>query len=82
MREAMRRVRHKNDKIVMEEASYDLFMGEWLKCYCNYNVETTTGYFFRAVLILLENQLMRSYLQTLPKPVLEIKIFSRPIRTI
>lgn len=53
MRDTMSRLRHRQDKIVMTEEQYEPFMQEWIKCYCNYNLEAALGYFFRGVLILL-----------------------------
>lgn len=41
-------------------------MQEWMNCYYNnYNIDTTTSYFFRGVLALLENQLLIHYTRTL-----------------
>jgi hypothetical protein len=36
-----------------------------MKCYFNYNIEITVGFFFRGLVALLENQILRYYLNTL-----------------
>lgn len=36
-----------------------------MKCYYNYNLEITAGFFFRALLAILDNQLLRHYLFSL-----------------
>lgn len=36
-----------------------------MKCYYNYNIEITVGYFFRALAAVLENQILRYYISTL-----------------
>lgn len=82
MRETMSRLRHRQDKIVLQEEQYEAFMQEWLKCYCNYNLEAALGYLFRGVLILLENQLLRAYTFTLTQSQLYDRIYRRPIRVI
>lgn len=82
MRETLGRLRHRQDKVVLEEDQYEPFMQEWLKCYCNYNLEVALGYFFRGVLVLLENQLLRAYTATLSPQQLSDRIFRRPIRVI
>jgi len=40
-------------------------MQTWLKCYYCYNLDLNVRHSFQAVLVLLENQLLRSYISSL-----------------
>ena len=65
IREVMRKVAQRNDKIVLPAEKYLDYMQEWMKYYYNYNMDTTISYFFKGVLALLENQLLAHYFSTL-----------------
>lgn len=57
-------------------------MQEWLKCFYNYNIDTTVNYFFKAILSLLDNQILLHYFYTLtPKQKYE-RMYERPIKMI
>jgi len=54
MRDNLKRVKHRSDKVVMTEDFYDGFMQNWIRSYCTYNnVESTVVSFFRGVTVLL-----------------------------
>jgi hypothetical protein len=53
IKDTMKKVRHRSDKIVLPEEKYLEFAQEWMKCYYNYNIDITVSYFFKAVLALL-----------------------------
>ena len=57
-------------------------MQHWINFYCTYNLETAPLHFFRAVLVLLENQLMLAYLRLLPQPQVYFKVYNKPIRIV
>ena len=40
-------------------------MQEWMKYYYSYNLERTIEYFFKGILVLLENQLLLTYFNQL-----------------
>lgn len=56
---------HSEDKIVLGEEHYYGFMQNWMKCYYGYGQELNVRAAFQAILVLLENQILRSYLQSL-----------------
>lgn len=57
-------------------------MQEWLKCYYNYNIDVTVSSFFKAVLALLENQLLLHYTRTLTAQQIYERMYRRPIKSI
>lgn len=64
MRDNMRRGRHREDKIVLDEDKYDGFMQNWINMLCTYNhMENLVIGFFRGVMVLIENQIMRAYVR-------------------
>lgn len=57
-------------------------MQEWLKCFYNYNIDTTVSYFFKAILALLENQILLNYYHSLSPKQLHERMYQRPIKLI
>jgi hypothetical protein len=53
-----------------------------MKCYYNYNIEITVSSFFKGIMALLENQILREYFKTLSREQKEEKMYRRPIKII
>jgi hypothetical protein len=53
-----------------------------MKCYFNYNIDITVSSFFKGIMALLENQILREYFKTLTREQKEEKMYRRPIKII
>ena len=53
-----------------------------MKCYYKYNIEITVSSFFKGIMALLENQILREYFKTLSREQKEEKMYRRPIKII
>jgi len=53
-----------------------------MKCYYNYSIEITVSSFFKGIMALLENQILREYFKTLSREQKEEKMYRRPIKII
>lgn len=82
LKDLFKKVRHKQDKIVLQDANYDKFVEQWMKCYYNYNIEITVGYLFRSLAALLENQILRYYVNSMTNQQIKEKKYYRPIKVI
>jgi hypothetical protein len=82
MREVLKKLPHREDKVVMEVDKYDRFVQEWFTCYYNFNVEVTISYFFKALLLLAENQILAAYVRGMTAQQMRDRVFLKPIRVI
>jgi hypothetical protein len=83
IRDSMKRVKHKYDKIAIGTDKYDGFVQSWVTSYCNFNhLDSCLIGFFRAIMVLLENQIILAYLKTLTQAQTIEHIYGRAIRAI
>lgn len=81
--ETMSRLPFSTDKIVLPPERYYHFIQEWMKCYYyNNNLEVTVSNFFKALMVLCENQILLDYLSTLTVAQRHERMYNRPIRLI
>ncbi len=78
--ECLGRVANSSDRIVLPAHRYYDFIQEWMKCYYNYNIETTVNTFFKGLMILCQNQLLLDYLHTLTPAQKEERMYARPVK--
>lgn len=82
IKEIFRKLPCSNDKIILDQSKYYFFIQHWMKCYYNYNIEITVSSFFKGILALLENQILREYFGTLTRQQKEERMYRRPIKII
>jgi len=83
MRDSLRRVKHRVDKVALGVDKYDGFVQNWISSYCAYNhVDSSVVGFFRGIMALLENQIILAYLRTLTTNQTIERMLQRPIRVI
>jgi len=56
---------HSNDAILLPPERYFDFMQNWLKYFYSYSLEASTKQFFKGISVLMDNQIMIAYCNTL-----------------